>query len=100
MWPIDRTLSGATIPGQNRSGGDGNEGVLCIPQTSNITGASPSDSLVLYPGHSLGESYPSAVIQLVYSTALCNKQIGWFCLISFFNSISTSVGYLMPKTSL
>ena len=47
------TLSGATTPGQNGPGSDGNEGVLCIPQSSNIAGTSPSDSLVSYPGHSL-----------------------------------------------
>ena len=33
---------------------DGNEGVLCLPQSSSITGTSPSDCLVSYPGHSLG----------------------------------------------
>ena len=32
IWPIDRTLSGATTPGQSGPGSDGNEGVLCIPQ--------------------------------------------------------------------
>ena len=31
IWPIDRTLSGATTPGQSRPGSDGNEGVLYIP---------------------------------------------------------------------
>ena len=68
IWPIDRTLSDATTPGQSGSGSDGNEGVLYIPQGYNITGTSPSDCLVSYPGHSLGEgSYPSAEKQLVYS---------------------------------
>ena len=42
-------LSGATSPGNN-----GTEGVLCIPQRSSISGTSPSDCLVLYPGHYLG----------------------------------------------
>ena len=28
IWPIDRTLSGATIPGQSGSGRKGNEGVV------------------------------------------------------------------------
>ena len=69
IWPIDRTLSGATNPGQSGSGSYGNEGVLRIPKISSITGASPSDSLVSYPGHSLGESYLSAEMQSVYSTA-------------------------------
>ena len=31
-------LSGATMPGQSGPGIDGNEGVLCIPQSSSITG--------------------------------------------------------------
>ena len=39
IWPIDRTLSGATTPGQSGPGSDGNEGVLRIPQNSSITGA-------------------------------------------------------------
>ena len=46
--PIDRTLSGATTPSQNGPGSDGNEGVLYIPQSSSITGASLSDHLMLY----------------------------------------------------
>ena len=36
IWPIDRTLSGATTLGQSGPGSDGNEGVLCIPQSSSI----------------------------------------------------------------
>ena len=31
IWAVDRTLSGATTPGQSGSGNDGNESVLCIP---------------------------------------------------------------------
>ena len=48
-----RTLSSATTPGQSGSGSDGNEGVFPIPPNSRITGASPSDCLMLYPGYSL-----------------------------------------------
>ena len=33
VWPIDRTLSDATILIQSESGSDGNEGVLRIPQS-------------------------------------------------------------------
>ena len=47
-------LSGATTLGQSRPGSNGNEGVLCIPQSSSIAGTSPSDCLVSYPGHSWG----------------------------------------------
>ena len=67
IWPIDRALSGATTLGQRGPGSDGNEGVPYIPQSSSITGASPSDCLVSYLGHSLGESYSSAEVQLMYS---------------------------------
>ena len=65
----------ATTPGQSELGSDGNEGVLRIPQSSSITEASPSDCLVSYPGHSLGESYPSAGMQLVFSSALAHWAI-------------------------
>ena len=50
-WPIDKTLSGATTPGQSGPGSNGNEGVHCIPQSFSITGTSPSDGLVSYTGH-------------------------------------------------
>ena len=54
IWPIDRTLSGATTLGPSGPGRNGNKEVLRIPQSSSITGASPSDCLVSYFGHSLG----------------------------------------------
>ena len=47
IWPINRTLSGATTPGQS------NEGVLHIPQSSSISGTSSSGCLVSYLGHLL-----------------------------------------------
>ena len=69
---MDRTLSGATTHGQAGPGSDDNEGIPRIPQSSGITDTSPSDCLVLYTGNSLGESYPSAEMQSVYSTALAD----------------------------
>ena len=60
IWPRDRTLSSATMPSHRWLGSDGTEGVLCIPQSSNITGTSPSDCLVSYRGHLLGVSNFSA----------------------------------------
>ena len=45
---IDKTLSGATTPGQSGPGSDGNEGVHRISQSSSVTAASPSDCLVSY----------------------------------------------------
>ena len=68
--PTDRThISGATNPGQSGLGSDDNEEVLCIPQSSGITGTSPSDCLASYPEHPLwgGDFYSSAEVQSVYS---------------------------------
>ena len=72
-WPIDRTLTGDTTPGQSGTGSNGNEEVLHIPQISNITTAPPSDFLVSYPRHlcvcvCVG-SYPPTEMQSMYSTA-------------------------------
>ena len=70
IWSIDRTLLGATTLGQSGPGSHSNEGVLHILQISKA-GASPSDGLMSYPGHSLmGEgSYSSAEMQSVCSKA-------------------------------
>ena len=57
---------------------DANEGVRCIPQSSSITGASPSDCLVSYPGHSLEQSYPSAEMQSMYFAAPADLAISYF----------------------
>ena len=53
IWSIYRAISDATTPDQSEPGSDGNEGVLRIPQSSSITGISPSDCLGSYPEHSL-----------------------------------------------
>ena len=69
---IDRILSGGTTLGQSGPGINGNEGVLCFPQSSTITGVSLSDLLMSWTRHSLevgGGSYPSSEMQMVYSTA-------------------------------
>ena len=85
IWSIDRALSGSTTPGQSGHGSNGNEGVLCIPQSSSITGASPSDCFVSYLGHSLGEGfYPSAEKQSVYSTAPADGTVYFQGSIEFF----------------
>ena len=57
------TLSSATTPGLSVPGGNVNKGVLCIPQSSNITEASLSDFLVSYQRNSLGECNPFAEMQ-------------------------------------
>ena len=55
------------LQGKYEPGKGSNEGVLPIPQSFSITGDSPSDCL--YLGHSLRESYSSAEMQSVDSTA-------------------------------
>ena len=66
---MGKTLSGANTLAQGRPVSNGNKGVHRITQSSSITRASPSDFLVSYPGNSLGESYLSIEMQLVFSTA-------------------------------
>ena len=78
IWVIDRTLSGTTTQGQSGPGSNGNKRVLCIPKSSSITDASQSYCLVSYTGHSLGESYPSAKMQSVWSTTPADRAISLF----------------------
>ena len=52
IWLVDRTLSDVTSPCQREPGSNGNEEKLCIPESFSITRTSPSNCLVLYPGHS------------------------------------------------
>ena len=82
IWPIEKTLSGATTLGQRGPGRDSNEGVPCVPQSSGIIEVSPSDCFVSYPEHSLGEFYPSTEMQSVYSATPANRAIiqGLVCL--------------------
>ena len=62
FYLTDRIQSGAITSGHSRTGSNSNERVLHIPPNSCITGASPSDYLMSYAGHSLrgGPSYLSA----------------------------------------
>ena len=82
-WLIDRTLLGATTLGQDGPGSHGNEEILCVSQSSSNTKASPSDCFMSYLEQSLRESYPSAKMQLVYSTA----PVDWANLIKIAPSL-------------
>ena len=53
IWTINRRLSCTTTPEQSGPKSNGIEGVLHIPQIFKA-GASLSDGLLSYPGHSLG----------------------------------------------
>ena len=70
--PIDRAISGATIPGQSEPGINGNDGILRITQCSSITGTLPSDGLESYQDSRWREAYPSAEVQSVYCTAIAD----------------------------
>ena len=76
---------------------NGNEGVLHISQISEV-GASPSVSLMSYPGHLLGKFHPSAEMQSVYSTAPANwaslgqiRMFNYFLYLKAFNCVQTNV---------
>ena len=89
IWLIDRTLSGTTTSGHSGPGIDGNKEVLRIFQSSSITGTSPSDCLVSYPGHLLrgGLSYPSAVnvwVLIVFNLVKINLIFLFFFFFFFF----------------
>ena len=92
---MDKALSGATTPDQSEPGSNGNEGVLCITQSPSITGTSPSDCLVSYLGHSLGDLTP---LQRCSRCILQPQPTGQGLLgFSWVYDISTFIGYLMPN---
>ena len=72
IWPIDRTLSGATTASQSRPGSNGNEGVLCFPQSSSITETLPSHCFVSYSRRSLlggGLCFCRDAVDIFYSSS-------------------------------
>ena len=75
IWPVDRTLSAATIQGQSGPGSDSNEGLLGIPQCTSNAGTSPSNCLVSYPAHSLSGvlSLCREVVSVFYSPSRLGK---------------------------
>ena len=99
ICPIDKIISGAITPGQSVPGSDGNEGVLRIPQSSSITGASPSDCLVSCPGDTLvlllcraivGVFYTSSRLGLYKDDSALNNQQGLICRKTQPNQTKTS----------
>ena len=71
IWPTDRSLLPATHQGQSHSWSDFNDGLLHISPSTSNTGASLSDCLVSFPGHSLGEVL-----------SLCEDAVGIFYISS------------------
>ena len=86
IWPIYRTLSGATTLGQGRPGSDGNERVLHIPQSFSITGI----SMRMWNVISLWVSYLSAEMYFTTPTSWAPKLQNW-SLIIWCSSVSYPV---------
>ena len=99
IW-LDRTLSEATTPGHSGPGCDDNEGVLYIPQSSSITGTSPSDCLVSYHRHLLEGSGVLPLcrdaVSVFYSPADRAKLTDWLILMA----CQTVYGYWCQKTNI
>ena len=76
IWPIDRSLSDATMLGQSSPGSNGNERVLHIPLSSKLE-TLLSDGLMSYQGLSLGVVGLIScrdVVSLFYSCSW----LGWY----------------------
>ena len=86
IWPIDKTLSGATISGQGGPASNVNEGVLHIPQIYKA-GALLFDGLMSYPGHILVGVLP-----------LCSDVVGvfyyWLSNSLFWSFVSIQLYYM------
>ena len=92
--------SGATTLGQSGPVSNGNEGLLCFPQSFCITGTSLSDCLVSYPGHLLWGSYLPAEKQSMYSTTPVNWAMIklWTCC-GGLTSLQRSSRCILPPQS-
>ena len=89
-----------TTSSQSRPGSNGNKELLRIPQSSSITEASPSDSLMSYPRHSFGEFYTSAEMESVYCIVSADWvteiwRFGFVYLVAHFTFVYNYV-YLVP----
>ena len=84
IWPIDRTLSGATTLSQSGPESADDEEVLYIPQSPSIIGTSPSDYSMVYPEYSLGALTFRDEVSVFYSPSRLGwKQVGSFSLFLF-----------------
>ena len=79
--PIDRALSGASTPDPSEPSSDSNDWVLRIPQSSSITGTSPTDCFISYFGHLLEEGVLplwSEAVCVFYSRSRLGKHLNGF----------------------
>ena len=76
FYLTNRTLSGVTTLDQNRPGSNGNEGVLCIPQSSSITGLFRVISKTLV-GDGVGFLLCRDAVDVFYSPSRLSFLHGW-----------------------
>ena len=81
IWAIDSNLSDATTLCQSGPWSNGNEGVFRFTKAPLLM--YHRNYLVSYPGRSLWESYPSTVMQSVYSTAPADLATGHSLRVSY-----------------
>ena len=77
------------LSGQSWPGNDCNQGVLRNPQSSCITGTSPSDCLVSYPGHSFGDFYPSE--EMLQANGQWKLVFTLGKIVSYFSSLEKKI---------
>ena len=99
LWPIERTLSGVATPGLRGPRINANERVLCIPQSSSITGASLSDCLISYPGQSLPGRFTPLQGYSRYFNSPSQLGLQWkcnsfLCVFFFKFTVEELVGWL------
>ena len=70
---IDKTLSGATTPSYCWSESESDEGALSISPKLQYYYSLTVRLFNVISGHSLGESYPFAAVESVYSTAQASR---------------------------
>ena len=102
IWPIDRTLSGAITLDQSGPGSNGNEGLLCIPQSSSITGASSSKCLMSYlrtligwGGLTLLHRCSWCILQLQLTGLSVTEYCYWHCIHKVLSVRYTPLCHLM-----
>ena len=93
---MDRTLTSGTTPCQSGPGRNDNEEGLCIPQNSSITGTSPSDCLMPYPGYSLWGVLPLWInaVGVFYDNSWSSKEEKRFTFILRHNKTFTFSSFI------
>ena len=87
FWPIGRTLSGVTTPGQSVPGSDVNKGILSISGSSSISGDSAADCLVSYQDTRWGGGVSPLcreAVGVLYCPSRLNNYLPEFYILFFY----------------